>query len=103
MRFITVKNVKLGNMRKVQDWTVTPSEEIKNGFVTMQADNRIARVNLNDNTAILSSGKGGHQGFDKLMDFAPRTVPVSQEIVDQIKSLVEFRDDYKSGSITFMG
>lgn len=98
MGFITVKNVKLGNMRKAQNWTVTPSADIKEGIVTMQCDNRIARVNLNDGTARLSSGKGGHQGFAQLSPtLGAFMVVVAPEVITQIKAAVEGRDDYSSG------
>ena len=100
MNFIEVKDVKLGNMRKAVDWTVFPSEEVAKGIVTIQSDNRIARVDLNAALAILSNGKGGHQGFLKLLAYlGAKTVPVSAEVVSKIRQAIENCNDCKRNNI----
>ena len=53
---------KLGNMRKSQEWTVYPIAKDA-ADVIIQCEQRIAKVSLATGLTILSSGKGGHQGF----------------------------------------
>jgi hypothetical protein len=60
---------KLGNMRKAQDWVVYPPVAGRNG-ITIQSDKRIACFDPENGKGLLSDGKGGHQGFHKLMPFA---------------------------------
>jgi len=57
---------KLGNMRKAVDWTVAPIA-VGAKVVVIQSERRIARVDTETGKTLLSDGKGGHQGFAKLM------------------------------------
>lgn len=52
---------KLGNMRKEAGWVVYPIKEPHIRLI--QCDKRIAEINLATGKGILSSGKGGHNGF----------------------------------------
>lgn len=92
-----IKNIKckLGNMRKVVDWVIYPPEE-QSKSVIIQSDRRIARVFLDKNVAMLSDGKGGHQGFHKLSPtMGAMVVDVPEEIVK------ELREKYKNGTNWF--
>lgn len=78
---------KLGNMRKVVEWTIYPQSDDKNLHLRLiQSDKRIAQVNLETKKAVLSDGKGGHQGFWKLRDGTASVVDVPEEMIVQIKS-----------------
>lgn len=57
---------KLGTMRKAADWTIYPVKADAPNKRIIQCDKRIAEVNLETGKAMLSDGKGGHQGFIKL-------------------------------------
>lgn len=68
MRFQKVTG-KLGNMRRATDWVVYPRDADANPdekTVLIQCERRIALVELDTGKAIVSDGKGGHQGFLKL-------------------------------------
>ena len=58
---------KIGNMRKSVEWTICPTSNGKpNERIIQSGGVRIARVNLETKKVMLSSGKGGHQGFANL-------------------------------------
>lgn len=57
---------KLGNMRKAVEWTVYPRQDASDEDWIIQSERRIAKVNA-DGEAVVSNGKGGHQGFHKLI------------------------------------
>ncbi len=75
---------KLGNMRKACDWTIYPKTD--DATVTIQCDKRIAKVFLETGKTILSTGKGGHNGF---MHLSP--VFGAVEIDCPIETLEELR------------
>ncbi len=79
---------KMGNMRKAQSWVIYPLKEGEDGNERLiQCDKRIAKVNLETGKAILSSGKGGHQGFAQLSAFLGAVeVDCPQDLIDQIKA-----------------
>jgi hypothetical protein len=80
---------KLGNMKKPQKFVICPVSNTAPHEVTIQSDKRIARVNLNTSKAMLSSGKGGHQGFMQLSPaLGAVEVDVTPELVEQLKPLV---------------
>jgi hypothetical protein len=80
--------VKLGNMRKAQEFTVCPVSNQEPHLVTIQSDKRIAKIDLNTGKAMLSDGKGGHQGFMKLLPFMGATeVDVPKETLDELHRL----------------
>ena len=93
MRSITIVGVALGNMRKKQDWTVTPSAEIAEGIVTMQCDKRIARVNIHKKEAILSHGKTNYFA-DLTPERGGKLVAVPQYVLDQIIEKTQSRKDF---------
>jgi hypothetical protein len=81
---------KMGNMRKAQSWVIYPRNNSDQREVTIQCDNRIARVNLDTGKAILSDGKGGHQGFMKLQPMLGAVeVDCPQDMLDQLKAKFE--------------
>ena len=93
---------KMGNMRKVVDWVVCPVSNTEKHERTIQADKRIARVNMETGKAVLSDGKGGHQGFHKLLPFAgAKEVDCPQDILDQLRNLDEDHG-VQSGPVTIM-
>lgn len=76
-------NLKLGNMRKAQDFTLYPVTDPSE--VTIQSSNRIAQINTKTGKGVLSDGKGGHQGFHKLNPFLGATeVELTKEQLDLI-------------------
>ncbi len=101
MGFIDVKNVKLGNMRKAVDWTLSPSVEGRNATV-MQCDKRIVAFDLETGKGKLSSGKGGHPGFWTLQQPDAIEVVVPQEVLEQIRAKLESRPDYATGVIRIL-
>lgn len=106
MQCIEIENVKLGNMRKAQDWTVTPSKSIADGEVVMQCDKRIARVNIHTGKAMLSDGKGGVYGntfafLDPMM--GAKEIDVPPDVIAQIKAKIDGRADYAAGNVTLVG
>lgn len=85
------KNItcKLGNMRKEADWTLYPQQTDKPNEVMIQCDKRIANISLDTGKAMLSDGKGGHQGFAKLMPLlGAKEVVVPDEIIAQLRQLL---------------
>ena len=80
---------KLGNMRKVQSWTVYPANADTTD-VTIQCENRIAKVNLATGATVLSSGKHGHQGhvmLSKAMGSIETTCPA--DVLTSLREIVE--------------
>lgn len=78
---------KLGNMRKAVEWTVYPKDANEQTTVIIQCDKRIAQVNLETGKALLSDGKGGHQGFFKLNKIVGAVeVDCPQGMLDQLKA-----------------
>jgi hypothetical protein len=85
---MVIKNLKLGNMRKAQEWVIYPMKS-EDTTAIIQCDNRIAKIDLETQQALLSSGKGGHQGFIMLNEsLGAKVVPCPPEVVQQLK---EFR------------
>jgi len=86
MAFKTVTG-KLGNMRKAQEWVLYPQTDP--GRVVIQCDRRIASVDLATGMAVLSSGKGGHQGFVALSPLLGATVvEVPAGVMDALRAHV---------------
>jgi hypothetical protein len=89
--FANLKQVKLGSMRKARDWTLYPQSEADktNNCIIIQCNNRIARVNLDTKRALLSDGKGGHQGFIKLSPLMGATAEVVPDaVIEQLRILL---------------
>jgi hypothetical protein len=102
MSFTNVKG-KMGNMRKEADWVVYPQSNPGSRTVTIQCDKRIAKVDLTTGKAILSSGKGGHQGFIMLDPLMGATlVECSPEILEQLRA-IESKKQLPEGPQTVMG
>ena len=79
---------KLGNMRKTVEWTVYPRAAGGEHRRIIQSKNRIAEVDLNLGSVVLSDGKGGHQGFHKLTAFAGATVvECPPDLLDQLRAM----------------
>ncbi len=77
---------KLGNMRKSVEWTVCPARNGRRRII--QSKNRIAEVNLDRGSVVLSDGKGGHQGFHKLDPFLGATVvDCPPELLEQLRGM----------------
>lgn len=101
------KNIvcKLGNMRKEADWTLYPQKADKLDEVIIQCDKRIASVNLTTGKAMLSSGKGGHNGF---MHLSPALgaveVDVPADVLQTLKGLVAKNTEGDGiGSVVVLG
>lgn len=79
---------KLGNMRQAQEFTVCPVSTNEPHLITIQSDKRIARIDLKTGKAILSDGKGGHQGFQKLTAFlGAKEVDVPADVLEEVRRL----------------
>jgi len=86
-----VKNVtgKLGNMRKAVEWVLYPQTADEPHIVIIQSERRIAQVNLTTGLAVLSTGKGGHNGFMHLSPALGATsVNVPPEMLAELKRLI---------------
>lgn len=102
MRFLSVTG-KMGNMRKAVEWTVCPRSEKTDRDVTIQSDNRIAKVNLDTGKAILSNGKGGHQGFHKLLAMCGAIeVDCPADMMAQLKAF-DAKQELPAGPVVIMG
>ncbi len=61
----------------------------------MQGGNRIARIDLNIGKAMLSNGKGGHQGFIQLSPaLGAVEVVVPADVLAQVREKTQTRKDY---------
>lgn len=79
---------KLGNMRKAVEWVLYPQKADDLERVVIQCDKRIAQVNMTTGLAVLSTGKGGHNGFMHLSPALGATsVVVPPEMVAELKRL----------------
>lgn len=93
---------KLGNMRKAQEWVLYPQSADSLHSITIQCDNRIARVDLNTGKAMLSSGKGGHQGHVMLSRAMGATeVVVPADVIAKLKELIG--DKPQVGGVMLLG
>lgn len=80
---------KLGNMAKVRDWSVYPITTPGAIKVIIQCSHRIAEVNLETGKVMLSSGKGGHQGFVMLSPLMGATlVDCPADVIEQLRGFV---------------
>lgn len=82
---------KLGSMRKEVDWILylRDSSAMEGKYVIIQSDKRIAKVFLETGKAILSDGKGGHQGFLKLQKGNGNVVvQVPEKLIEDLKALL---------------
>jgi len=81
--------VKLGNMRKAVSWVLYPQKADSLNKVIIQCDKRIASVDLDTGKAMLSSGKGGHNGFMHLSPMMGAVeVDVPADTLAELKRLV---------------
>ncbi len=81
---------RLGNMRKVAEWTVCPraSGAGADDPIIIQSDKRIARVDLATGKMTLSSGKGGHNGFAHLSPMMGAvTIDAPADLLDAMRNL----------------
>lgn len=79
---------KFPGMRKDVDWTVCPRSSAADREVIIQSEKRIAKVNLDSGKAIVSTGKGGHNGFMHLNPIlGAKEVDCPQNILDQLKGM----------------
>lgn len=89
MRFKDI-TAKLGNMRKEVSWVLYPQEQSKPNEIIIQCDARIALIDLEKKKGLLSSGKGGHNGFVHLQPaLGAKVVDVPDNIIEQLKKLLE--------------
>lgn len=75
-------------MRKADKWVLYPQGDNKDEII-IQCDKRISKVNLSTGNAILSNGKGGHNGFmhlNKILGAVDIVVP--NDILEQLRTLV---------------
>jgi len=76
--------LKLGNMRKAQDFIVYPRSYNEQGpepTIFIQSDKRCAEINTETGEGLLSTA-GGHPGFLKLSNvFNPLPIKVDMETV----------------------
>ena len=81
-------DAKLGGMRKAQNFIVCPVSNQDEHLIIIQSDKRIARINMDTKKAMLSDGKGGHQGFAKLNPFCgAKEVDAPQELIDELNKV----------------
>jgi hypothetical protein len=87
---------KLGNMRKTQEWTVYPIDDGATDVV-IQCDQRIAKIDLKTGKGLLSSGKGGHQGFMMLSSImGAKEIDAPAELLEELRRLAK----YHAGEVT---
>lgn len=96
---------KLGNMRKAVDWVLYPQKAESLNKVIIQCDKRIAEVNLDTGKAMLSTGKGGHNGFMHLSpSLGAVEVDVPADTVAELKRLVATNKPGEGiGSVRILG
>jgi hypothetical protein len=104
---MAAKNVtgKLGNMRKAVEWVLYPQNADEPHIVIIQCDKRIAKVNTLSAIAILSSGKGGHNGFAHLSPvMGAVSVSVPTEMNDELKRLTSTNTEGNGiGAVVLIG
>ena len=88
---------KMGPMRKSVRWTVCPTVGSHPTERIIQSANRIANVDLATGMAVLSDGKGGHQGFMKLQPFA------GAKVVDDVTVVHHFMTHINRAAKDFEG
>lgn len=94
---------KFGNMRKAQEFTICEGGSNEDGMVTLQSDKRIAKVNLNAESVILSDGKGGHQGWQKLSPvFGAKQYACPDSVINELKAMIDAKP-IAEGPIRIMG
>lgn len=87
-----IRNVtaKIGNMRKEKEFVVYAKDKKRPHIVTIQSDNRIARLNMENGKMLVSDGKGGNQGFLKLdPNNGAQVYEAPQHLLDQLQNLEE--------------
>ena len=81
---------KIGSMRKAKSFVIYPSNSDGENKVKIQSDNRIAMVMMDTGMVVVSNGKGGHQGFDKLMPWnGAKHYECPQSVIDDINAFGE--------------
>lgn len=78
---------KMGNMRKVVEWTVYPTQGEDDRNRTIQSDSRIAKINLDTGKAVLSKGRKGAAFIDLMAIRGATEVDCPQDIIDQLNNL----------------
>jgi|14_taG_2_1085336.scaffolds.fasta_scaffold04595_7 hypothetical protein len=80
-------DLKLGSMRKAQDFIVYPASRDEGSKVLIQSDKRIAQIDIETGEGMLSSGKAGHPGFIELMEIrGAKPIKVDTEVIEAIKA-----------------
>lgn len=80
-------DLKLGSMRKAQDFIVYPASRDEGSKVLIQSDKRIAQIDIETGEGVLSNGKAGHPGFIELMEIrGAKPIKVGAEVIDAIKA-----------------
>ncbi len=93
-------SLKLGNMRKAQDFIVYPKSRDEGSKILIQSDKRIAQIDTETGEGRLSTGKGGHQGFMMLNDmFNPIHIKVGEDIINEITGAQPKSGDTMGGGI----
>lgn len=88
---------KLGNMVVERRWSIYPCKPT-DCKVIIQCSHRIAEVNLETGKAMLSDGKGGHQGFMKLSGMlGAKLVDAPAGVIEQLR---EFRSQSSGGAVS---
>lgn len=98
---------KIGNMRKVVDWTVYPAsrtESQDDPTLFVQSDKRALSINLKTKKGMLSNGKG-HPGFMSTQKLLGATeVDVPDEIIELCTDAQPQKgDDIGGAGIAFVG
>lgn len=93
----------MGNMKKAVEWTVCPVSTNASHEVTIQSDKRIAKVNKLTGKTILSTGKGGHNGFAHLSKMLGAVeIDTPQWVTDQLAAL-EASEPLPTGEVVILG
>jgi len=91
---------KVGNMRKEKQFTVCPVSDQEPHLITIQSDNRIARVNTQTKKIVVSNGKGGHQGFLNLNPMmGAKEYDCPAVVLEQLTALEEDHGPMESGPV----
>ena len=80
-------DLKLGSMRKAQDFIVYPASRDEGSKVLIQSDKRIAQIDIETGEGMLSDGRASHPGFIELMKIrGAKPIKVDAEVIEAIKA-----------------
>ena len=80
-------DLKLGSMRKAQNFIVYPASRDEGSKVLIQSDKRIAQIDIETGEGMLSDGRASHPGFIELMKIrGAKPIKVDAEVIEAIKA-----------------